>query len=110
MAYKFDEVLDDELVTVVERNDEMGEFVVRIGDLETLVSIELGRFMTSERTKFRLSHVIQTPMLAGPYRTSLPFGDDPGYALHKAIDGLTSYYREAVDQGHEPSEDWLVPY
>ncbi len=110
MAYTFDDVLDDELVTVVERNDEMGEFVVRIGNLETPVSIELGRFMTSERTKFRLSHVIKTPMPAGPYRTSLPFGDDPGYALHRAIDGRTSYYRQAVEKGHEPSEDWLVPY
>ena len=110
MAYTFDEVLDDELVTVVERNDEMGEFVVRIGTLRTPVSIDLGRFMTTERTKFRLSHVIKTPMLAGPYRTSLPFGDDPGYALHKAIAGLTSYYRQAIEEGHDPCEDWLVPY
>ena len=110
MAYTFDDVLNADLVTVVERNDEMGEFVVQIGILDTPVTIGLGRFMNSERTKFKLSHVIKTPLLDGPYRTSLPVGDDPGYALHKAINGLTSYYRQAVQKGHEPSEDWLVPY
>ena len=110
MAFTFEDVLDDGLVTVIERNDEVGEFVVRIGRLETPVTIELKRPMNSERTKFRLSHVIKTPLQAGPYRTSLPFGDYPGYALHKAINGLTSYYMQAVEKGYEPSEDWLVPY
>ena len=109
MGYTFDEGLDNGLVEVIERNDEMGVFVVRIGSLETPVTIELGRFMNSERTKFTLSHVIKPPLQAGPYRTSLPFGDDPGYALHRAIDGLTSWYKQAVKDGHEPSEDWLVP-
>ena len=109
MGYTFDEVLDNGLVEVIERNDEMGVFVVRVGSLETPVTIELGRFMNSERTKFTLSHVIKTPLQAGPYRTSLPFGDDPGYALHRAIDGLASWYKQAVKEGHEPSEDWLVP-
>ena len=110
MGHTFDEVLDNELVDVIDRNDEMGEFVVRIGSLATPVTIELGRFMNSERTKFTLSHVIQTPLQAGPYRTSRPFDDDPGYALHRAIEGLTSWYEQAVAKGHEPSEDWLVPY
>lgn len=97
-------MLDNGLVEVIERNDEMGVFVVQIGSLETPVTIELGRFMNSERTKFTLSHVIKTPLQAGPYRTSLPFGDDPGYALHRAIDGLASWYKQAVKEGHEPSE------
>ena len=110
MGYTFDEVLGNGLLDIIERNDEMDEFVVRIGSLETPVTIELGRFMKSERTKFRLSHAIKTPLQAGPYRTSLPFGDDPGYALHRAIDGLASWYEKAVEEGHEPSEDWLVPY
>lgn len=110
MAYTFDDVLDDDLVTVVERDDEMGEFVVRIGGLETPVTIMLERLKNNERTNFQLSHVINTPEQAGPYRTSLPFGDRPEYALKKAITGLTMYYRQAVEKGHEPSEDWLVPY
>ena len=79
------------LVEVIERNDELGVFVVRIGSLEMSVTIELGRFMNSERTKFALSYVIKTPLQARPYRTSRPFDDDPGYALHRAIDGLTRW-------------------
>lgn len=109
MGYTFDEVLGNGLVEAIERNDEMGVFVVWIGSLETPVTIELGRFMNSERTEFTLSYVIKTPLQAGPYRTSLPFGDDPGYALHRAIDDLASWYKQAVKEGYEPSEDWLVP-
>lgn len=110
MTYTFDDALDDELVTVFERNDEMGAFLVRIGTLETLVTITLGRYMTSEHTRFELSHAIKTPLQGAPYRTSLPFDDSPGHALHRAVDGLTRWYRDAVENGHQPSEDWLVPY
>ena len=63
MACIFDEVLDDEFVAVVEHKDEMGEFVDRIGNRGTPVSIELGGFMTTERTKYRPSHAIKRPCL-----------------------------------------------
>ena len=59
-------------------------------------------------TEFRLSHAIKTPLQFGPYRTSCPIGGDPAYALNLAVMGLINYYREAVDDGHTPSEDWLV--
>lgn len=108
MAYSFDSALDDDLVTVVMRNDAMGIFEVRLGKLETPVTIDLGQFMDSDQTKFRVSHAIKTPVQIGPYRTSKPFGDYPAYALHRAISGLTDYYRQAVKEGHKPSEQWLV--
>ena len=108
MVYTFDSVLQDDVVTVVTRDDEKSIFVVCIGVLETPVTIELGRFMDSDRTKFQASHAIKTPLQIGPYHTSLPFDDSPAFALHRALDGLTSYYRQAVDAGHKPSEDWLV--
>ena len=108
MPHSIESSLDDDLVTVLDRHDDMGSFAVTIGSLDTPVFIELGRFLTDDRVKFQISHSIHTPVQAGPYRTSLPFGDDAGYALHRAISGLTSYYREAVDAGHEPDESWLV--
>jgi hypothetical protein len=37
MAFTFDDALDDDLVTVVDRNDEMGSYAVKIGKLETTV-------------------------------------------------------------------------
>src|ERR1700730_6270647 len=73
-----------------------------------LVTIDLGRVMDSDETKFRVSHAIKTPMQIAPYRTSIPVADYPAYALHKAITGLTDYYRDAVKNGHKPSEQWLV--
>lgn len=110
MHCTFDSVLEDDLVTVVEQNDGAGHFCIRIGALQTPVTIELGRHMDSDRTKFTVSHAIKTPSLAGPYRTSLPFSDTPVSALRKAVSGLTMHYRQAIHDGHEPRENWLVEY
>jgi hypothetical protein len=108
MPWTLDKALDDDLVTVIDRHDDMGSYSIRLASLQTIISIELGRFLTSDKTKFIVSHSIHTPEQAGPYRTSVPFGDDPAYALHRAIDGLTSWYKIAVEKGHKPREEWLV--
>lgn len=108
MAYTFDSALADDRVTVIDRDDDAGRYRIRIGSLETPVTITLRRLGTGETTEFIVSHAIQTPLQAGPYRTSRPFADYPAYALHKAIVGLTSEYRAAERKGHGPSEDWLV--
>lgn len=108
MPYTLDTALDDELVTVLDRNDDIGIYAIKIATLNTIIYIELGRLLTNDRVKFRASHSIYTPMQGGPYRTSRWIEDDAGYALHRAIDGLTSYYRQAVEKGHTPKESWLV--
>ena len=108
MPYTVDNILSDPLLTVEDRHDEMGSFALRIGSLQTVVFIELGRFRSTQDTKSTVSHAIHTPMQAAPYRTSRPFDDDWAYALHRAVDGLLSYYRAAVAAGHLPEEAWLV--
>ena len=108
MSYTLDSALADEAITVVDRHDGMGSFFIKVGSLETPVHIELGRFLADDRVKVDVSHSIHTPMQIGPYRTSKPWDDDAPYALHRAIEGLTSYYNQAVAAGHEPQEDWLV--
>ena len=108
MPHTIDSVLNDPLVTIEDRHDEMGSFAIKIGALQTVVYIELGRFRTSDLTKFDVSHAIHTPSQAAPYRTSRPVGDYWEHALHRAIDGLTMYYKIAVTAGHTPSENWLV--
>jgi hypothetical protein len=109
MAWTVDSALDDDLVEVVDRNDAGGEYVVQIGTLTTLVTISLRRLLNSDDVEFIVSHAIKTPVQAGPYWTSRPFDDDPAYALHRAINGITSYYRQAIQAGHHPREEWLVP-
>lgn len=110
MAHTFDSALADDLVEVVSRDDSMGIFEIQIGTLKTIITIDLGRFMDSEWTKFRISHAIKTPVQIGPYRTSRPFSDYPAYALQQAISGLAGAYREAVNAGYTPKENWLVEY
>ncbi|WP_234732397.1 hypothetical protein [Acidocella facilis] len=107
MAYTIDSILNDPLITVIARDDEMGSFAIKIGTLKTIITIELGRYHTTETTKFKLSHAIHTPEQAGPYITSNPSGDYWEYALHRAINGLISYYKSAVNAGCQPKESWL---
>ena len=58
---------------------------------------------------FRTSHAIKTPLQAGPYQPSRPWGDDAAYSLHLAVTSITQYYREAVIAGLKPDPTWLVP-
>lgn len=57
---------------------------------------------------FHTSHSIKTPLQAGPYHPSRPWGDDASYALHMAVTSITQYYREAVNHGLNPDSNWLV--
>ncbi|MGJ4888840.1 hypothetical protein ACQR1Y_11630 [Bradyrhizobium sp. HKCCYLRH3099] len=102
-----DEALNDDLVQVELRDDRKGIYVLRFGSLQTKVKITLRRGRGKE-TAYTQSHAIETPIQAGPYWTSLPSGNSPGDALHKAISGFTMYYTKAVEGGHSPSEDWLA--
>jgi len=109
MAWTIDEALNDELVHVISRDDARGVFILRIGTLQTAVKITLRRTRGKPgATAYTQSHAIKTPEQAGPYWTSRPSNDSPGAALHQAIEGLVSYYRQAVKKGHTPDEDWLV--
>ncbi len=110
MAYTIDGILADPLITVVDRHDEMGSFAIQVGVLETVIYIELGRFRTSDITKFHLSHAINTPEQLDAYRTSRPFADYWEYALHQAVTAITMHYEIAVKKGHVPAESWLEPY
>jgi len=109
MPHTIDNALDDELIEVVERDDGFGEYAIRLGELETVITIQLRRLVGSEHTEFTVSHAIHTPTQADPYRTSIQYGDYPAQALSSAVFALTQYYRAAVRAGHNPDESWLVP-
>lgn len=108
MPYTVEGALDDHDLTVVDRNDEMGEYVVRIGSLSTPVVISLRRLPRVEMIEFRTSHALKHPGQMGPYQPSRPFEDDYAHALSRAVTSLTDYYREGVEAGHLPEETWLV--
>lgn len=108
MAYTIAAALDDPDITLIDQNDAMGEYVFSIGELETPVVVTLRRLPHDEPFEFHTSHSIKTPEQMSPYNTSKPFETDYAHALHRAVRGLTEYYREGVDAGHEPNESWLV--
>ncbi len=55
------------------------------------------------------SHRIHTPSQTGPYAPSRPWGDGKDYAFSQALSAITTYYAQAVKEGHTPGETWLMP-
>ena len=102
-----EEALQDDCVNVVQRRDEEGAFLIRVGTLQTVVTIRLRRTWGS-RIAFRQSHAIKTPRQPCPNWSCASEAASPGDALRKAISGLTMHYRLAVGEGYPPAEDWLV--
>ena len=86
----------------------LSEFDFSLGKLSTRIRVRLYAHVDRPLIEYDLSHFIHTPIQAGPYQPSTPFGDDEGDALHQAVFGLTHNYNAAVNAGHTPSESWLV--
>jgi hypothetical protein len=108
MPWTLDAALDHDLIEVVERNHAWGLYRFRLRGLSTVISVKLCRSPINEETRFERSHDIHTPSQAGPYGSSRLFWDDPAYALHNAVNGITMYYEMAVQDGHTPSDKWFV--
>ena len=99
MSWNFDEALEDELLHDVSCDRSRGTFEFRVGELEEVITIELGRFMDGDQTKFRISHAIKAPWQRDAYRSSRVFDDDPVRALRRAINCITFDYRQALEKG-----------
>ncbi len=103
-----DRALQDDCISLVQRRDDEGAYLIRVGALQTVVTIRLRKIWGS-RTAYRQSHAIKTPRQPCPNWSCVPEAESPGDALAKAISGLTMHYQKAVGEGYSPAEDWLVP-
>jgi hypothetical protein len=110
MIDTFDEVLSDDLITAIHRNDSRGLFVIRIGEIQTQIEIALSRYMDHERTTYWLMHANETPLQSFAFRTSRPERGSPVLALLQATSDFTQWYRDAVEEGQRPNDDWLEAY
>jgi len=108
MAHTIETALADPDISLIEQNDAMGEYIFTIGEIETPVIVTIRRLPHDETFEFRTSHAIKTPTQIAPYNTSNPFEKNYASAIHRAITGLTDYYREGIDAGHLPNLSWLV--
>lgn len=106
MAWTIDSALNnDELEKVEKTEDGFSIWVKGISvEIKIIISVNGAR----GGFNYHLSHLIKTPEQIGPYRSSIPWGDDIAYTLHKAVTAITDYYKEAVRAGHKPSSTWLV--
>ena len=110
MPVSIDDALRNPFISLVQRQDGDGIYEVRIGAIETVVTITLRRTWGDfGPTAYRTSHAIYTPGQVSPYWPTNRHAGTPGTALHEAITGLTQHYVKAIKDNHEPSETWLVP-
>jgi hypothetical protein len=111
-----DEMSDDEkldeyflgIEDLVDADIEVKRLSIRVGDLRTRVRFRFYRKPGESGIFWTQSHYIGTPSQGGPYRTSRPWGDDLRYAVNLAVTSITQYYKQAVAEGHPPSDAWLV--
>lgn len=66
-------------------------------------------FSEREPYTFQLSHYVRTPIQAGSYTPSITSYDSETAAIRAAIDALTTFINSAIAEGHQPSDDWLIP-
>lgn len=105
----FEDALSHELIETIGFDYENKTFVVKLGNLDSLVTIQIQPY-SDPRVPFQyvVSHNIKSPDQAAPYRSSIWFQESPEAALSKAITDLVRYYEVGVNEGHQPSEEWLV--
>lgn len=58
---------------------------------------------------FELSHHVHTPTQATPYYPSRTGAETEIQAINMAIDAFTSFLITAIEAGHTPVDEWLVP-
>lgn len=56
-----------------------------------------------------MSHYIKTHMQIGPYIPGTLDSRSQKGLIRKCFDTYLTYYNKARKEGHEPSEDWLIP-
>jgi hypothetical protein len=107
MIMTFNQALAKPLIKTVLRNDEEGFFQVRVGIIETNVTIMVlsrgdGTYVTTQ------DYAVKTDWQAGPYRVrNRPF-EIPGEALDNALSTYCDYYQIAVYNGYKPKASWFV--
>jgi hypothetical protein len=97
---------------ICEVNALVGEYSFRIDDIHG-IEIRIKVWYTDrpyggDRYMYTVSHNVHTPLQAGPYFPSAPFGSTERAALEKAVSDALTFYVSAISAGHEPSDTWFI--
>ncbi|EKO3494031.1 hypothetical protein LO872_000679 [Vibrio fluvialis] len=107
MAWTIEDALDESAIEHSETTFEGYSFWLK--KIPIKITVVLSVNPQRGGFNFSLSHYIYTPTQSGVYRPSVSWGDDEAYALHLAVSAVTQHYDEAIKNGYEPSESWLIP-
>ncbi|MBS9388746.1 MAG: hypothetical protein HEQ33_07570 [Dolichospermum sp. WA123] len=112
----------DEVIALLNAHKYVGESYVLIRELKIYLNLGVNHFNPRIRIKiwkssvnstepyhFTVSHNVRTPTQAGPYYPSITQAATESEAIHQAISSTKAYLVGAIDQGHEPSDSWLIP-
>jgi hypothetical protein len=88
----------------------VSEYQFFVGELPQMITVRFYQSLDRNWIEFEQSHFINTPLQIDAYRTSAPYGDDQDDALRLAVGFcLVQWYEQAIREGHQPDESWLVP-
>jgi hypothetical protein len=88
----------------------VSEYQFFVGELPQMITVRFYQPLDRNWIEFEQSHFINTPLQIDAYRTSAPYGDDQDDALRLAVGFcLVQWYEQAIREGHQPDESWLVP-
>ncbi len=82
-------------------------FYFEVDDDAVLITITIEE-THDDRFMFTTSHLMHSPIQAGPYSTSRRVFPTPDEALEEALGSITSFYDSAVRAGHTPKASWFV--
>ena len=85
------------------------EVCFRLGELTPKVRVRLFRRPGDKEIYFEQSHFIEIPEQRSGAAPGLKSDSNEAYALTHAVESLTLSYHTAVQQGHQPSDAWLIP-
>ncbi len=100
-----DEVMRDDLVTEPRRF--LAEYNFHLGTLSTPITVQIYLHLRTGNVVFEQSHFLKVPK-KGAYFTDAKHGEKQVENLRIAKNTFTKFYREAVNEGYQPEEDWLV--
>jgi hypothetical protein len=112
----------DDVIAFLDKHEYIVESYVLVRELKIFLNVTVEYFHPKIRIKiwksnvnskepyhFTLSHHVRTPTQAGPYYPSITQAATESEAIHSAISATTTFLVNAIDGGHKPSDDWLVP-
>lgn len=111
----------DEVIALLDTNKYVAESYVLIRELKIFLNVGSNVFNSCIRIKiwkssvssrepyhFTVSHHVRTPTQAIPYYPSITQASTESEAINQAISSTTAFLVSAIQEGHQPSDDWLI--